>query len=375
MTALARPDVRSTTRRGLLRLRAALLGVTALVLLSSWYAFDNVHDTIDTVRDRSAPALLEAAVARSALAEADSVAIRSFSSGEAQLIGPGDRYQNQIAVASQAIAQVAEDNTLGEAGSKQLRVVAGLVVAYTGWVEQADAHYRQGGGSTSLAAVDLWYASRLLHEPESGVLAQFDELVKAQHDALGGQLSGSSTTFWRGLLVAVPILALLVLLVVAQRFLRHRFRRSWNLPLVFATVVLAGCGAITVFGVLAQQEVETAADELRQVTSTWDGQITTTRAEAQEELKNLVTKICAAADGGCGDTVVRFLSDLRQTGTPEPVPDKALTDAARHVNASVAAADDYSGLETLLPIGAVLIGLAVLLGLHPRIQEYRYERR
>lgn len=370
MTAL-----RSTTRRGLLRLRAALLVLTALVLLSSWYAFDNVHDTIDTVRDRTAPALMEAAVARSALAEADSLAIRSFSSGEAQLIGPGDRYQNQIAVASQSIAQVAEDNTLGEAGGKQLRVVAGLVVAYTGWIEQADAHYRQGGTTASLAAVDLWYASRLLHEPGSGVLAQFDQLVEEQERELGRQLSASSTTFWRGVLIVVPIIALFVLLLVAQRFLRRRFRRQWNPPLVFATVVLAACGAITVSSVLAQRNVEAAADELLQVTNAWDGRTAGTRAAAQEDLKNLVTPLCAAAEGGCGDTVVRFVSDLRNADAQTPLTDKELTDKARDVNQAVAAADDYAGLETFIPIGAGLILLSVLLGLHPRIQEYRYERR
>ncbi|MFJ5986319.1 hypothetical protein [Lentzea sp. NPDC092896] len=366
---------RSTTRRSLLRLRAVLLGLTLLVLMSSWYAFDDVNDTIDTVRDRTAPALLEAAAARSALAEADSLAINSFSSGEAQLVGPGDRYQNRIAVASQSIAQVAEDNTLGDAGSKQLRVVAGLVVAYTGWIEQADAHYRQGGGTTTLAAVDLWYASRLLHEPKTGVLAQFEELAKAQQDALGAQLDESSTTFWRGALVALPIVALLVALLVAQRFLRRRFRRAWNLPLVFATVVLAGCGVITVLGVVAQQRVEAAAGELRQVTSTWDTRTSATRAAAQEDLKDLVTKLCAPADGGCGDTVVRFMADLRSSGTPDAVTDKDLTDAAKNVNNSVAETDDYADLEALIPIGAGLILLSVLLGLQPRIQEYRYERR
>jgi hypothetical protein len=367
--------IRSTTRRSLHRLRAALLGTTLLVLVSSWYAFDNVHGTIDTVRERSVPALLEAAIARSALAEADLLAINSFASGEAKLVGPGDRYQNQIAVASQSIAQVAEDNTLGEAGSKQLRVVAGLVIAYTGWIEQADAHYRQGGGTAGLAAVDLWYASRLLHEPGSGVLAQFEELVRAQQDALGGQLAGSSTTFWRGALVTAPIIALFVLLVLTQRFLRRRFRRVWNPPLVFATVVLAGCGVITLLGVVAQQRVEAAAEELRQVTQTWDARTSVTRADAQEALKNLVTEQCAAADGGCGDTVVRFMSDLRNTSRPGPVTDQELTAAATRVNVSVAAADDYAGLETLLPVGAGLILLSVLLGLQPRIQEYGYKPR
>ncbi|MFD4669999.1 hypothetical protein ACFWNN_09705 [Lentzea sp. NPDC058450] len=366
---------RSTTRRSLLRLRAALLGVTVLVLLSSWYFFDTVHDTIDTVRDRSTPALMEAAIARSALAEADSLAIRSFSSGQAELIGPGDRYQNQIAVASQSIAQVAEDSTLGEEGSRQLRVVAGLVVAYTGWIEQADAHYRQGGAGRSLAAVDLWYASRLLHEPETGVLAQFDKLAQDQHGALGEQISDSATTFWRAALVAVPIIALFVLLVVTQRFLRRRFRRAWNPLLAFATVVLAGCGAIIVFGVLAQQQVETAAAELREVTTTWDGQTSATRAAAQNELTTFVTDLCRSADGGCGDTVVRFANELRETVPPKLLADKELTDAAQRVNASVARADDHAGLETLIPIGAALILLSVLRGLHPRIQEYRYERR
>lgn len=372
----ARRAPRTTTRRRLLDLRTALLGATVLVLASSWSSFHEVHSTIDTVGNRTAPGLQEAAIARSALAEADSLAINSFRSGEAQLAGPGDRYQNQIAVASQSLAQVAGDNAAGEPGSRQIQLVEGLLVAYTGWIEQADAHHRQGGDApTALATTDLWYASRLLHTPESGILAQLDALVRAQQAALDEQVAGSSTTFVSVALVAVPITTLFVLLLLAQRFLRRRFRRAWNPPLVLATVALAAFSVIAVLGVVAQHRLEVAAADLRQVVDIWQARTSATDAAGQEMLKDLVTTQCASADGGCGDTVTRFITDLRSAGTGVQVDDRELTAAAKRVNEGIAAAGGTAGLEPLIPFGAALLAVLVPLGFRTRIEEYRYQPR
>jgi CHASE3 domain sensor protein len=365
---------RTTTRRKLLRLRAALLGATVLVLASSWFAFHEVHATIDTVRTRTAPALQEAAAARAALAEADALAINSFRSGEALLAGPGDRYQNRIAVASQSLAQVAEDNEAGVVGSRQLQLVEGLLVSYTGWIAQADAHHRQGG-ATALAATDLWYASRLLHTPGSGILAQLDALVRAQQEALDVQVADRETTFVSVALVLVPLIILLGLLWRTQVFLRERFKREWNPPLLLATGVGVALFLIGAYGVVAQQRLETAAADLRVVVQTWQTRTSATDAAGQTMLKDLVTVHCASGNGGCGDTVTGFIQDLRTAGAGTPVGDRELTEASQRVNETIATAGSTADLEPLVPIGAVLLFLLVPLGFRARVEEYRYQPR
>ncbi len=367
---------RTTTRRRLVQLCAALLGATVLVLASSWSAFHEVHSTIDTVSTRTAPALQGAAAARAALAEADRLAMNSFDSGEARLAGPGDRYQNQIAVASQSLAQVAEGNEAGSTASDQLQLVEGLLVSYTGWIAQADAHHRQRGGTpTALVATDLWYASRLLHTADSGILAQLDELVRVQRGALDGQVGARETTVLGVVLVFLPIIVLFGLLWWTQVFLRKRFNRTWNPPLLLASAVVAAVFMIGVFGVVAQQRLETASADLRVLVQTWQARTSATDADGQNTLKNLVTDHCARANGGCGDTVTRFIQDLRAAGSGTPVGDRTLIEASKRVNEALTAAKSAEDLEPLLPISALLLFLLVPLGFRARLEEYRYRPR
>src|SRR5947207_1718627 len=82
-----------------------------------------------------------------------------------------------------------------------------------------------------VGATDLWYASRLLHAPDDGILAQLGTLGKLQSDALAEQLSSGWLNPWTTLVWALPIAVLLALLWVAQVFLKRRFRRMLNFPL------------------------------------------------------------------------------------------------------------------------------------------------
>jgi nitrate reductase gamma subunit len=346
-----------------------VLGVTVHVLAFSWYFYHDIHSTIETVHTRTAPAQLEAAAARAALAEADSLALKSFQSGEAQLDGPGDQYQNKIAMASQSLAQVAENNMAGETGSQQLQLVEGLLVAYTGWIEQADVYYRQDPASL-LATTDLWYASRLLHAPDTGILAQLDALLKAQQEAMDNELAHGPNMFFRAVLLALPIAVLFVILLLAQRFLRRTFRRSVNVPLALSTVLLAVLCVLPVLNIVAQQRLATAAGNLRQVVDMWQVNTSAKAAEGQQLLKERVDKECPR---GCSATVDRFTANLGNAGTNEPVEDKALTEKAQQFNEEITAVGATSGLEPLIPVGVVLLAVLVALGFRSRIEEYRYQ--
>src|SRR5262249_53903698 len=154
---------------------------------------------------RTAPAITELAAARLALVKADAEVINSFQTDQVQLTGPGEEFQNQMAIAGQSLTQVAEHNMAGEPGSRRLELVEGLLVTYQGLVGQAVAHVRQAAGERqagvdALGVTDLWSASRLLHgnvvpmqdrTPArlGGILGELDQLTEEQQRALNDQLA------------------------------------------------------------------------------------------------------------------------------------------------------------------------------------------
>src|SRR5215475_13817186 len=179
---------RSTTRRTLRRLLAGLLALTATVFVTTLLMFTRVHRTAETVRTRTAPSIVDPAAARLALVQADAAVITSFQTPEGQLTGPGEEFQNQMAIAGQNLTEAAEDNVAGELGSRRLQLVEELLVTYQGLVGQAVAHFWQPDGN-ALGGTDLFSASRLLHgqvvaQPDQtlvqsgGILGELDQLTR-----------------------------------------------------------------------------------------------------------------------------------------------------------------------------------------------------
>jgi hypothetical protein len=363
--------MRSTTARVLRRLRAATLVVTAAVLASTWSMYQDVHQTVEEVKTRTALAIQETASAMSALTQADTVALTSFSTGEIQIAGPGDQYQNQIAVASQSLAQVAEHNSGGTGASQHLQLVEGLLVAYTGAIGQAYAHHRQGPATEALVLADLWDASRLLHAPDTGIRAYLDKIQQAQQSALVNQLAGSSITAWRSLLLVVPAVVLLTLLVLAQLYIRRRFRRSVNVPLAAATFLFLLVCVLPVLGVIAQDRLETAAGELRQVIGTWESRTAVSVANGQNTLRTLTTAECPTE---CASTLDNLTAGPSGPALGPAQPDeRILITQALKVNAHITAADSNDGLEPLIPAGMLVTVALALLGFRARVEEYRYQ--
>ncbi|ANN18633.1 hypothetical protein SD37_25420 [Amycolatopsis orientalis] len=359
----------TATRVRLVRLRTGLLALTLAVLVVSLWAFNNVQDTAENVRDRTSQAVLEVTAARSALVAADAAAIASFASGQAKLAGPGQEYSNQLALASQSLARVAEFNQAGEAGGNALQVVESQVAAYSGSIGQADVHLRQPDAAV-LGAVDLWHASRLLHAA-GGVLDELESLQGKQRAALDTQVSSTGVSLAMLPLWLLPVAALLVLLVLTQLYLKKRFRRVANLPLLGATALIAAIGVALVFTLVSRDRLDSVGERLDDVAAARDAQIQAADDEGQRRLADLVSEYCDQ-EQGCGVTADEFRAKARQATTVSTDNTRVATAGVKAVAADAAGAAESGGREFLIPAGTLLAGGLVLLGLHARIDEYRY---
>jgi hypothetical protein len=372
VTASARSSApKSTTAKTLWGLCVILLVATIAVLGTSLWVFRKVHGTVGTVRTNTAPAMLEVLVAKEELVKADSAAISSFQSGEVKLSGPGLQHQNELTFAIQSLAQVAEHNVAGPRGSQRIQFLEGLLESYSDLVGQAHAHFGTAGGTA-----DLWSASRLMDSGEDSILTELDKLLKDETQALKDQISSSSTTIGVVLVWATPIVFLFAMLTVTQIFVKHRFHRAVNPPLLLATVILAGLSIVTSLALVSQHELESTRDTLDRVVREWQADTLATDTQLQWTLKRLVTMECSHEKGGCGPTVDRFAQNLKPTdGAVGEDHDRRMAAWISEVSKQTSPAAENARLWFLIPLTAALIAILIPLGLWPRIEEYRYRPR
>ncbi|MGH3976955.1 MAG: hypothetical protein ACRDS9_27095, partial [Pseudonocardiaceae bacterium] len=312
-----------------------------------------MHGTVETIQASTAPAIFDALAAQEALVKADGAAIDSFSSGAVKLSGPGLQHQNQLTLTSQNLAQVAEHNTAGQPSSQRIQLLEGLLESYSGLIGQAHAHFE-----TAVGNADLWSASHLLHTGDGSILAELDELLKDQTNALNDQIASSSMTTGIFLVWVVPIIFMFVLLGITQLFLKRQFRRAVNPLLLLATVVLAGLFIVNSLTFVSQHRLETIRDTVDRVAHDWKADISAADAQGQRALGRMVTMECSQEKGGCGPTVHRFVTDREPTDSE---PADSTTDGARdgRVASSTSDVDKQTSLAArnsrlwfLIPLGS-----------------------
>ncbi len=363
----------STTRRWLLTLLAGIVAATGTAFATVLVVLTRTHDTAESMHTHAAPAIQGILVARNALVEADGAALRSFRSG-ASLVGPGEEFQTQIAIASQSLTNVAEDNIAGQAGRSMLELVDGLMVTYTGLIGQADAHLRQSG-TDLLGTADLWSASNLLHKPNSGILAHLDTLLARQQQALDDQLERTAVDAGTVLLLVLPVLAMCVLLLVSQIFFRRRFRRRLNLLLMAATVLLIPMAWLITRPMSAQEDLDRSHQALYELVATTNARTVAQDGEGQRILRDILADKGCGDGRACGPTIESFFATVpTQTSTSHSVrPD--LVDIAQVVSELNSAASATT--DQALPVLSVtiLIVIATAGAFLPRLLEYRYQLR
>ncbi|MFD7907604.1 hypothetical protein ACFV4G_35905 [Kitasatospora sp. NPDC059747] len=262
-----RPAAPPTTPGRLRRTVVALVLCTAALWGTLQTALSGAHTTVSAAEAHADPALVDTAQLSYLLADADRVAAGSFASGTVRLSGPGQRYQDDLKSAHQALARAAEHDATGPAGSGRLQAVEGLLVEYTGLIEQAHATESQG----ALGTAYLSYATNLMHKPGDGVLAQVRQLRAAEQQELDRQRQSGWLAPAALLGVLAPALLALVLLVATQRFLSRHFNRRLNPCLLTASLLLLALAGWTAAATLhADRAFATAADEaLPRLTAAW----------------------------------------------------------------------------------------------------------
>ncbi|RSM56861.1 hypothetical protein DMB66_32500 [Actinoplanes sp. ATCC 53533] len=343
--------------RSLIVLEVALVAALGMTV---WVS-QGTQATAERVKAHSVPSIMHILAAHAALVEADVAAVDSFRTGAAGLTGPGERYQSQLALAGQSLTQLAVDSIAGAGVGQSIQLVQGQLAAYSGLIEQADAHYRQDPGS-ALARADLWYASRLLHMPAGGILAQLDDLLTVERRALAGQLTAGRMAPGWAVTWIVPVVVLFALLVGAQVFLSRRFRRTFNVPLLGATAAVLVLAAGMSFDFAARGELTATRNAGDALAGVWQARIDAADRHGQQMLGDLVAKACP---DGCGATVDR------RAASGEPPGEESLTAHIRDVDGHAAAAADTAGRPMPLMLAALIAMALVPLGLHPRIDEYR----
>jgi hypothetical protein len=362
---------RTTTLRTLLRCGGALLVLTVATGWFAWSAFTHAHNTAETARDKTVPAIIEVSAARSALIQADQAAIQSFNTDAAQFGGPGEEY---LAIATQNLTRAAEDNVTGGDGSQTLRSAQGQLASYLSLIEQAAAIYRQNKNAP-LWVTDLWNASQLLHG-EHGVLAELDTLQVAQRNRLDEELD-SGAIFWSRLSWLVPAILLFGLLGMTQWYLTRRFRRVVNPGLLMAALCLLGLIGVTAVPTFnayrhfasVRSAVPTAIDTPSERAAAFD-------KHGQQVLAELMRKRCADQ---CGYTVDAFLAShpdgdgssatgiVQITGNTEHI--------TRDITDNIENAGQYRNYWFLVPLGSVLVLGSIAAGLYFHIDKYRYRAR
>ncbi|GAA2888161.1 membrane protein [Streptosporangium fragile] len=361
---------KSTTRRTLGRLRAGLMIATVALLVTSVWLFQGVHQTVTAAGSTAVPAILEISNAQQALAAADQAAVGAFPESSGTVTLPAEReYKKQIQIAGLNLAQAAEDNAAEEADGLQL--AQGLLVVYTDLIEQAQEHYQRD--NRAVGATYLWYASHLLHG-KGGILEVLDDFREQQRSWLEQRFPSTwmmpvATIGW-----AVSLLALLVLLGTAQLFLRRRFRRTLNVWLLAATVLVAGLALTTWRAQVSKSQLDDAQRTVWSVVADRQAQADAERRSGNERLTRLLSSECGAGLLRCGPTVRQALDAPRGGGGAVPDPPE-VAESSRLAGSQMTEAAEYSGLAFLIPLLSVVIGALIWGGIHPRINEYRYQPR
>ncbi|QFU90909.1 hypothetical protein [Amycolatopsis sp. YIM 10] len=357
-----------STLRRLRRLRLWLVAATAVATLAALLTFAGIQSAVAGVRAGTAPAVLGVVAAQDALVKADNAVVASFESGEVELTGPGERHQSELVIARQSLTQVAENNAAGVEGSRALQVVEGLLAGYANFVGQADAHYRHADGRM-VGAADLWYASRLMHAPDNGILARLGALADLQHNALRKQLSdgwlgGAVTALW-----LLPALALLGLLGYTQYRLRRKFRRRWNFWLLGATALLLGLIVTTSFGFGSASGAGDAGATVDTAVERWRSGFEAEAAAGRPKLVELLRENCAST---CGGVVDELAAELPAGSAAPPAAAGDPADDGRRIDRQLAEADLPGYHEYLIvALGLAIAGL-VVAGFHRRVDEYRF---
>jgi hypothetical protein len=278
----ARPH-RTARRETPVVLRMIAVSIVLLALLAG------VAGTLATVVRQSAtsaswqtaePLMVTAQAIDTSLSDADTTAAASFLQGRVEPTTLQQRYDADLTTASADVAHAAQEAGSDPAVGAAVTTLSTDLPAYSGVVQEAN--FNERAGNYPLAAAYLAEANNLMRTSILPAAAQvYGTEVNRLADDQSNAASRSLTV-----LAVVAFFGLLAALVLAQRWLSGRFRRTWNIALAGATVLVVVMGLWAGVALFAQNSSVASAERNGSgpVSTFTDARILALRARADDEL-------------------------------------------------------------------------------------------
>jgi hypothetical protein len=230
------------------RLQLTLFGLLALGLLTGLLVFVTANQTrsgTDDLGDRAQPLLVEAETIYSALADADTTAAQAFLAGGLEPADLTRQYEDDLTRVSTALTAAARRTPEGSEPAESVRALSTGVTRYAALVAAARANNRQGMPVGSAYLSQASALNRETLQPQAQALFRI-----AEQEMDRGYGSAKSTTFV--VLYALLLICLAIALIHTQVQLSRSTKRTFNIPLACATALTLLLGLIST-GVLVAQ--------------------------------------------------------------------------------------------------------------------------
>ena len=265
------------------RLRIATVAIAVLALLTGLVAAlatTQRQSATSTAWQHAEPLMVTSQAIDTSLSDADTTAAASFLQGRVEPVALQSRYQRDLTAASADVAEAAREAGPDPAVTASLETLSTDLPVYAGIVQEADFNERQA--FYPLAAAYLAEANNLMR---SSILPAAAQVYGTEVTRLGSD-QATAVSPWLVALAAVALVALSVSLVVAQRRLSRRFRRTWNVALAVATAIVVVVGVWSTVALVTQDSgVKNAqANGSRPVSAFTEARILALRAQADDEL-------------------------------------------------------------------------------------------
>jgi hypothetical protein len=337
-----------------------------------------------------------------ALTDANATATTTFLRGGLETPALRAHYVQDLRFASTSLAALTRG--IGDAPATRSAVVTigQQLPVYSGLVEAARANNRLG---FPVGAAYLRQASALL---AGRILTAASHAYASEARALSEDYATGAATAVL-VVLAVTVMVALALLVASQVYLARISRRIFNVPMVLASVVLAGIAAWALIGVVDEQNALAAAHRDSDAVEVLSAsRILLARAQSDESLTLVgrgsdqtapidfarVSRALAPPSGLIAETEVATarvgIADRRRVLSAgyssfihspssssaanrlDAALDRRITAAqADFANDSADATSSLSGLSIAIPVLTVAAAALALFGVRQRLEEYR----
>jgi hypothetical protein len=398
------------------------LAIIALLVIAAAVCFGAIATAAErsrahaaqAVRSETEPLLVQASTMYTALSDANATVTATFLKGGLEPPALRARYLQDLRVASRSLTTLTRE----VGGSSDARAAVGTIgeqlPVYSGLVETARANNRQG---LPVGAAYLRAASKLL---TSTILPQADRLYSIEAERLSDNYATGTAAAALVVLIVAVVVAL-VLLIVAQLYIARTSRRNLNVGMLLATSVLLGVSIWAVIGFVGEQNAlarsRRNSDAVEVLAAT---KVLLSRAQSDQSLTlvnrgsdetdpldfTAVTKALAPlmtevrrVGGGPGAAVVagygsyeaqakhvlalenggQLSSAIARASDADTIASRLNLSLAaqikaaqtRFVRSARSATSSLSGLLIAIPILTVGAAALALVGLRPRMGEYR----